>query len=76
MKLRILAALSLFAILTSCASDPIVLEAIPCPLFPELVVLDEEMEAATPAHVISAVTENYILLIEWGEKLEVRAGCK
>jgi hypothetical protein len=44
-------------------------------LFPELIILDEEMQDATPPFVRGAVTENYIRLIEWGEKLELRANC-
>ena len=74
MKLRILVALSLSAILLACAS-PAILEPIPCPPFPELIQIDEEMEADTPDYVVSSVIENYIRLIEYAEKLEVRAGC-
>ena len=75
MKSRRLAVLVLLGTLTSCATELVILEPIPCPLFPELITIDEEMEGATPPFVIAAVTENYMRLIEWGEKLEVRAGC-
>ena len=60
--------------LTSCATRTIIAEN-ECPLFPELIELDQEMIEATPAHVQSVVIENYIKLVEWGEKLEIRANC-
>ena len=75
MKLRILVVLLLSVILTGCATT-IVASDTPCPLFPELLLIDEEMEAETPPFVISTVVMNYSLLIEYSEKLEVRAGCK
>ncbi len=59
----------------SCATTTAPIE-LPCPLFPELIVIDEEMEAATPPYVIESVTENYIRLIEYAERLEIRANCK
>lgn len=46
-----------------------------CPDFPELITLDLEMWEATPHHVREVVNENYIRLIEWGEKMENRANC-
>ena len=58
----------------SCATRTIVAEN-ECPLFPELIELDQEMIEATPAHVQSVVIENYIMLVEWGERLELRANC-
>ena len=75
MKSKILAVLLLSVIPTACASERVIIAESECPLFPELIVIDEEMEAATPPLVREAVLENYILLIEWGEKLELRANC-
>lgn len=74
MKLRLLAVLVLSATLTSCATK-IQIEEQECPRFPELHIIDEEMEAATPKFVIEVVSKNYALLIEWGEKLERYANC-
>lgn len=61
--------------LTACAGSPEI-EPIPCPLFPELIALDEELVNDTPPAVRAAVTENYLRLDEYARKLEVRAGCK
>ena len=74
MKLRILVVLLLLGILTACATT-IVASDTPCPLFPELLTIDEEMEAETPQFVIATVVTNYSLLIEYAEKLALRAGC-
>jgi hypothetical protein len=73
--LKILAALSCFAILTSCGTTPTT-DPLPCPLYPELITIDEELSAATPKHVQAIVIQNYILLDEYARKLEVMAGCK
>ena len=75
-SLKILVILSCFAILTACGTTKI--EPIPdgpCPLYPELITLTQEMIEATPKHVQSVVVQNYILLDEYAQKLEVRAGC-
>jgi len=61
-------------ILTSCASNEVI-EPIPCPLYPELLVLDPELARVTPLAVKALVVQNYLLLDDYAQKLEVRAGC-
>ena len=57
--------------LTSCSGIKTIPD-FPCPDRPEL--LTTEAEASDEVRAI--VTENYIRLIEYAEKLEVRAGCR
>lgn len=75
-SLKIVAILSCFAILTGCATKIEPIPDVPCPLYPELIPLDQEMIDATPKHVQSVVVQNYLLLDEYARKLEVRAGCE
>jgi len=61
-------------ILTACATT--IPEPLPCPAYPELIALDPEIAAEVPARVKAVVTQNYILLDEYAQRLEVRAGCE
>jgi hypothetical protein len=47
----------------------------PCPLRPELIAIDEEMQRDTPPHVLAIVAENYIRLIDYSKRLEARVEC-
>ena len=71
MRLRILALMALFVIPIACGQNQTIPD-FPCPNRPELLNTDEQVSA----EVIEVVTENYIRLIEYAEKLEVRAGCR
>jgi len=73
-SLMILAIVLSLAILTACAKN-VRTEPVPCPLYPELLVLDPELAAATPLAVKALVVQNYLLLDDYAQKLEVRAGC-
>ena len=72
-KLKTLGILSCFAILTACADQGI--DPVPCPLYPELIPLDPELAAEVSPIVKEIVVQNYLLLDEYAQKLEVRAGC-
>ena len=58
-------------ILASCGQTRTIPDA-PCPNRPELLTIEAEVSE----DVREAVTENYIRLIEYAEKLEVRANCR
>lgn len=63
-------------ILISCSgTTPIVLENV-CPSVPKLLVIGDILAQQTPPEVIEIVTENYIRLAEYSEKLRVRANCE
>ena len=57
--------------LTSCGGTKTIPD-FPCPLRPELLTTEAEVSE----EVRAVVTENYIRLIEYAEKLEVRANCR
>ena len=71
-NLRKLAIVLLSAIPAACGTTEPVPE-VPCPLRPELQQIDPEFEVSP--HVQAVVVENYLRLIEYSRKLEVRANC-
>ena len=73
MNLKKITIVLVFATLISCSTTPTI-EPVPCPLRPELLQVDPELEVSP--HVQSIVTENYLRLIEYAKKLEVRASCE
>ena len=75
MKLRILTTLLFLVTLTSCATAPKI-SPLPCPNYPEFIVIDDELKEATPKVVRAIVTENLLLLDAYAQELEVLAGCK
>lgn len=75
-KLRLAGIILCSLILTNCSSQKIEIEEQPCPLPPELIVIDEEMANTVAPHIQAIVAENYIRLIEYAARLEVRARCE
>lgn len=65
-----------FATLTACAATETKTEPVPCPPYPELLLIEDELVKATPKRVISITVQNYLLLDEYIQKLEVRAECR
>lgn len=64
-----------FVILTGCVTTNCVTD-LPCPVYPELNVIDEELAAATPKIVRELTQENYVLIDEYVKKLESRLECE
>ena len=46
-----------------------------CPTYPEFIVLDEELRAATPKVVRTIMTKNLVMLDLYAQDLEALAGC-
>ena len=63
--------MTLFVIPVACGTTGTIPD-VPCPLRPELI--QTELDASEEVKEI--VVENYLRLIEYAEKLEVRAGCR